>query len=44
MLRNVLLKNDDYVKFEEIDSSDDDVQIRLGSDRTMIEIQYPQYE
>ena len=43
MLRNALLKNDDYVKFEKTNSNDDDVQIRLKPDRTMIEIQYLQY-
>ena len=43
MLRYAFLKNDDYVKFEKTDNSDDDVQIRLRPDRTMIEIQYLQY-
>ena len=44
MLRNALLKNDYYVRFEKTDSSNDDVPIRLKPDRTMIEVQYPQYE
>ena len=43
MLRYAFLENDDYVRFEETNNSDDDVQIRLRPDRTMIEIQYLQY-
>ena len=38
MLRNALLENDDYVRFEETENSDENVQIRLKPDRRMIDV------
>lgn len=41
-LLDAIVENDDYVGFEEMDSSDEDVQMQVGPDRGLIEIQYPQ--